>query len=165
MNSDQVNEAIAALGLQPGSQNIPGTSVVVESNPKVLKRPDVIGKVTSTGITLASSTIISAAAGKSFVICGYQYSGIKDATLDGASGSEFRLSFTVGGAVRTIVLGTFLTLTAQTWDGQVSLQRPIKCDTNSAVITLWSATSTVGTASKSVSVWGYFEEANRGLPA
>jgi len=161
MNSDQFVEEIFALGLQPASEQIPKPIPVVETNPKQVRRPDVFASVSATA-SAATNNILVSVTGRNFVLCGYGLSYVKDATCDHAT-SNVSIRIPSGGStVRYVARLAVLTLTAQSGNLEVSLNRPIKCDV--ATLLLETPTFTVGNFVRTAYVWGYYEDANKGLP-
>lgn len=150
----ELNDA-ASLQTSPSLEVQEKLNGSIELNPKIVRRPDVFASLAVTA-SASTNTLLAAVSGKSFVICGYSFSVIKDASCDAAT-SAIGLRFTRNGSTTNLLFEMqLLTLTAQEAFIAVELVRPIKVDENTALI-LAQPTFTVGNMARSMTVHGYYE--------
>lgn len=155
VNSEQVKEEILALGLQPGAQIIPNPIPVVETNPKLLRRCDVVRSNTATNST--SVTLYTTPTDKDFFLVGCGVSVIKDVT---STSLYTRMQITpAGDAARQILNLPGLSLTVQTLATSLSLPDPIKLERNTT-ITIQNSTN-VANITASGYIIGYLVEPNQ----
>lgn len=154
VNSEQVAEEIKALGLQPGANIIPVPVPVVETNPKMLRRCEIVKTASAANAT--SATIYTTPADKDFYLSAVGLSCIKDATSTSTLSSI--VTTVLGSSVVVIGIAGF-TLTAQNDTMTLNFPVPIKVDRN-VVISVNNSTNVANVTSRG-SIAGYIVEPNQ----
>jgi len=154
-NSEQVKEEIKALGLQPGATIIPTPVAVVETNPKLLRRANIVGQIQATNAT--SATIYTTPTDKDFFLTGASCSVIKDVT---ATSVLTRINFTLfTGEARSVLAIPGLSLTAQSECLSMDFICPIQLK-RGTTITVSNSTN-VGNVTSNGMIIGYTVEDNQ----
>lgn len=130
---------------------------VLEVNPKLTKRCDVVKSIIYTA-TAGATTMLSATerTGHQFYLCGCAASIQATATCDAAT-ANYGISVIMGGLSRNLLTIPFITLTACNVNREICFANPIKIDMDTA-ISNGSFTYTAGTAVRSVVIWGYYDD-------
>lgn len=132
-NSEQVNETIRALGLNPSAENVPNANVVVETNPLILKGIEIIAGGSSS-TSASTSTLYTCSSSRDTYLAGYALSYTKDAACDRATGTASIL-VTLDGQTTQVPIITIstITLTAQQFLFENTLNRLIKLKRGSTI--------------------------------
>lgn len=154
-NADAIQALVKAARL-PNSSFAPselGKTImpVIDMTPYFQRNSTTVATVaTSTG----TATILTSSATRETYITSINFSMIKDATCDVATGSLL-ISTTIGGIVVNLTRMPVITLTAQQWQGlNITLPFPILIDKNTVVS--MTGTFTVGVMVRTASI-AYFE--------
>lgn len=139
----------AAFGLS-NIDSIPNPVPVVNVNPKDYELNNVLGSVTSG--TSGTLTIFTANATKTTVVTGLQFSFVKNAACDMATGSIF-VALSVGGASKVAASLAVLTLTAQENAIAIVFKHPIIVD-KGAVANI-SGSFAAGACIRTATIHGY----------
>lgn len=155
-NTDLSKELKEGAKLQQLRDRIPSELAdkvvpVMEVNPKLLRRANIVRRSTASNATVA--TIYTTPSDKDFYLTGVAIAIIKDATSTSASSY---ISITIDGASQIFVHIPELTLTAQTGQMALSLPTPIKVDRGTA-ITINNSTN-VANISATGTIVGYTVE-------
>lgn len=134
-------------GIDPSQDQI---VLVGEVNPRLLKACDVnaAGNSSATG----SVTVYTTPSDRDFYLTGIQYSMIKDATCDAATGT-IQVGGTVNGQSVAFLRKAIITLTAQSADITREFTRPILIDRGTAIS--MTATFTAGAMSRGCCITGF----------
>lgn len=112
--------------------------------------------LTATQTTSGSGTVATIATGKKFYVTSIQFSMVKNATCDVASGA-LTLTGVSNGQTMTLISIPIITLTAERESILVSLDRPMLLDAASAV-SFGNQTFTAGAMVRSAVIIGYYSE-------
>lgn len=142
-NSEQVLEEIKALGLQPSAQIIPNPVPVVETNPKLLRRCNIVRSISAVNAT--SATLYTTPSDKDFFLVAAGISVIKDATSTSVISRIYL--FPKGDSQRNLLTIGGISLTAQSGEQSITLPNPLQIErgtiinvsnsTNVANVTCW----------------------------
>lgn len=157
-NSDLTKEITTGAKLQTGRDIIPSQLAekvvpVMEVNPKLLRRCNILKTATATNATTA--TIYAVPAGRPFYLTAATLSMIKDAT---ATSTSTRLIVNVDGVSARVLTIEGMTLTADTQTLTINFPFPIKVDAGSN-ITVTNTTNVANITSTGVIV-GYHDDIN-----
>lgn len=158
-NSQLTRELTDAAKIQVSRDKIPNQLAekvvpVMEVNPKLLRRANIVRSGTATGT--GASTIYTTPSNQDFFLTHAELSIIKDAASDYATGG-YPLNVTIDGVTRSILIISILTLTAQNQTVGIAFNTPVKLDRGST-IALNSASSTAGTFIRAATFGGFVDE-------
>lgn len=154
-NSDLFKELTEGAKLQVSRETIPTQIAekvvpVMEVNPKLLRRSDIVRRITATNTV--SSSILVIPSDKEFYLTGVMIGLIKDAT---STSLYSGLTLSSGGVTRELIIPGF-TLTAQNEQTSISFTFPVKVDSGT---TMYVVNSTnVANCTCTVTIFGYFLE-------
>ncbi len=152
VNSQVIAEIVDAYKLDRLQDNIPSPVPVIEVGNKLVKAVIPAFTIVTNG---TSGTMLTTSATNDTYITGAMLHIIKDAS---ATSTSIRLSATVGGVVKNILIIGGITLTAQNENSQISLSHPIKVDRNTNVVV--TSTTNTGNFVASGVIYYYVDEVN-----
>lgn len=157
-NSEQVKEEIKALGLQPSAQIIPQPIPVVETNPKLLRRADIVRSTSDTDGSTAGLTIYTTPSDKDFYLTGAHIAQTQDAASTNAF--AYIRGFPYGdNTAREFVSLAFQASTAGSYSMVRDFSIPIKLARNS-IISYVTSTAVANQAAR-IGIVGYTVEDNQ----
>lgn len=128
---------------------------VMEVNPKFFRKVNgvvsVLLSATGSGTILANSTIAPL---KKFVLTGFTYQIVKDVVCDVATGT-ITATLIQDGQTKTFLAVPVITLTAQQFSGEVTLNPPIETDMGTNIS--WASKAfTAGVMQRNITIYGYY---------
>jgi hypothetical protein len=156
-NSDLSKEIRDGIKLQQLSDVIPSQLAdkvvpVMEVNPKLLRRCNVVKSYTSTATGAGSTAIFTLPSGRDFYLIGFTISLSKNAACDVATGS-YALTGSVDGISTVIARIAFTTL--QVCDVTLSFAFPEAVKIDAGNLTSGAFAFTVGASSRAIAIYGY----------
>lgn len=157
-NTDLTRELLLAGRLQVSKDTIPTQIAekvvpVVEVNPKLLRRSEVLGQLIGRNTTTTGTAVVSANLNKDIIITGIMVSSVQDAACDNA---YIAVLAYIGGAQRYLYLARPVALTAQAINQQIMFAIPIRIDRNTAVS--FAKAFAAGTSTSDCVVMGYYDD-------
>lgn len=155
-NRDIANNLINDFDLNSLADVVPSKIV-----PSIQPVYEVYNKIANVQVSFAwtasggGTTVYTTPVDRDFYLVGVQFSYIKDAACDQASGS-FPLNLTINGTTSPVAMYETLTLTAQQGHGSHTFSVPIKIDRNTSITTT-GRSFTAGTFRGRVTITGYIK--------